>query len=98
MLKVKGVNFYPSQVEAILLKYKALSPNYQLVIETVKGKDEMTIIVEKVRDLSQEEMDRLKLELYDFLGFYSNIQVVPEGTIQRVPGKAMRVQDKRKKN
>ncbi len=98
MLKVKGVNFYPSQVEAILLKYKALSPYYQLVIETVKGKDEMTIIVEKVRDLSQEEMDRLKLELYDFLGFHSNIQVVPEGTIQRVPGKAVRVQDKRKKN
>jgi phenylacetate-CoA ligase len=58
----------------------------------------MTIIVEKVRDLSQEEMDRLKLELYDFLGFHSNIQVVPEGTIQRVPGKAVRVQDKRKKN
>jgi phenylacetate-CoA ligase len=52
MLKVKGVNFYLSQIEAILI-----------VIETVKGKDEMTIIVEKVRDLSQEEMDRLKLEL-----------------------------------
>jgi phenylacetate-CoA ligase len=62
MLKVNGVNFYLSQIEAILI-----------VIETVKDKDEMTIIVEKVRNLSQEEMDRLKLELYDFLGFHSNI-------------------------
>jgi len=62
MLKVNGVNFYLSQIEAILI-----------VIETVKDKDEMTIIVEKARDLSQEEMDRLKLELYDFLGFHSNI-------------------------
>jgi len=63
MLKVNGVNFYLSQIEAILI-----------VIETVKDKDEMmTIIVKKVRDLSQEEMDRLKLELYDFLGFHSNI-------------------------
>ncbi|MFZ8831223.1 MAG: hypothetical protein ACO2OY_03555 [Thermodesulfobacteriaceae bacterium] len=52
MLKVKEVNFYLSQIKAILI-----------VIETVKGEDEMTILVEKVRDLSQEEMDRLKLEL-----------------------------------
>lgn len=98
MLKVKGVNFYPSQIEAILLKYKGLAPYYQLVIETVKGKDEMTIIVEKVNDgLTQQELDRLNLELYDLLGFRSKVQIVPEGTIQRVPGKAVRVIDKRKK-
>lgn len=98
MLKVKGVNFYPSQVEQILLKYKGLSPYYQLVIETVKGKDEMTIIVEKADNgITQKELENLDLELYDFLGFHSKIQVVPEGTIQRVPGKAVRIVDKRKK-
>lgn len=98
MLKVKGVNFYPSQIEAILLKYKGLAPYYQLVIETVKGKDEMTIIVEKINDgLTQQELERLNLELYDLLGFRSRVQIVPEGTIQRVPGKAVRVIDKRKK-
>ncbi|QER42235.1 phenylacetate--CoA ligase [Thermodesulfobacterium sp. TA1] len=98
MLKVKGVNFYPSQVEAILLKYKGLAPYYQLVIENIKGKDEMTIIVEKTDGgLTDQEMEKLNLELYDLLGFRSKIQIVPEGTIQRVPGKAVRVIDKRKK-
>lgn len=98
MLKVKGVNFYPSQVEQILLKYKGLSPYYQLVIETLKGKDDMTIIVEKADNgITQQEIDQLGLELYDFLGFRSKIQVVPEGTIQRLPGKAVRIVDKRKK-
>ncbi|MEN2994836.1 MAG: phenylacetate--CoA ligase [Thermodesulfovibrio sp.] len=98
MLKVKGVNFYPSQVEQILLKYKGLSPYYQLVIETVKGKDDMTIIVEKIDNgITQKELEQLDLELYDFLGFRSKIQIVPEGTIQRVPGKAVRIIDKRKK-
>lgn len=98
MLKVKGVNFYPSQVEQILLKYKGLSPYYQLVIETIKGKDEMTIIIEKADNgITQKELEHLDLELYDFLGFHSKIQVVPEGTIQRVPGKAVRIVDKRKK-
>lgn len=98
MLKVKGVNFYPSQVEQILLKYKGLSPYYQLVIETLKGKDDMTIIVEKADNgITQGEVEKLDLELYDFLGFRSKIQIVPEGTIQRVPGKAIRIVDKRKK-
>ncbi|MFN3567663.1 MAG: phenylacetate--CoA ligase [Caldimicrobium sp.] len=98
MLKVKGVNFYPSQVEKILLKYKGLAPYYQLVIETIKGKDEMTIIVERIGvGISQQEREQLELELYDFLGFKSKLEIVPEGTIQRVPGKAVRVIDKRKK-
>lgn len=98
MLKVKGVNFYPSQIEQILLRYKGLSPYYQLVIETLKGKDEMTIIVEKVNHgLSATELEQLEMELYDFLGFRSKIQIVPEGTIQRLPGKAVRIIDKRKK-
>ncbi len=98
MLKVKGVNFYPSQIEQILMKYKGLSPYYQLVIETVKGKDEMTIIIEKVDNgITESELEKLNVELYDFLGFHSKIQVVPEGTIQRVPGKAVRIIDKRKK-
>ena len=98
MLKVKGVNFYPSQIEAILMRYKGLSPYYQIVLETVKGKDEITIIAEKVQGgLSGKELAQLDLELYDFLGFHCKIQIVPEGTIQRVPGKAVRVIDKRKK-
>jgi len=98
MLKVKGVNFYPSQIEAILMRYKGLSPYYQIVLETVKGKDEITIIAEKVQGgLSGKELAQLDLELYDFLGFHCKIQIVPEGTIQRVPGKAVRVVDKRKK-
>ncbi|NPA40616.1 MAG: phenylacetate--CoA ligase [Thermodesulfobacteria bacterium] len=98
MLKVKGVNFYPSQIEQILMSYKGLSPYYQLVIETVKGKDDMTIIVEKIGEtLTEKDLEKLEMELYDFLGFHSKLQVVPEGTIQRVPGKAVRVIDKRKK-
>ena len=99
MLKAKGVNFYPSQIEAILMKYEGIAPYYQIVIETVKGKDEITIIAEKKDGgLTEKELEKLYLELYDFLGFHCKIQIVPEGTIQRVPGKAVRVIDKRKKN
>ncbi len=95
MLKVKGVNFYPSQIEAILMKYKQLSPFYHIVLEKVKGKGSMTIVAERRNGFSSEDLDRLSNELYDFLGFHCHIQIVPEGTLERPQGKAVRVIDKR---
>ncbi len=97
MLKVKGVNFYPSQIEAILMKYKQLSPFYHIVLEKVKGKGSMTIIAERKNGFTSEQLDKLSNELYDFLGFHCHIQIVPEGTLERPQGKAVRVVDKRQK-
>ncbi len=97
MFKVKGVNFYPSQIESILMKYKNLTPYYNIVLEKVKGKGSMTIVTERKNGFKTEELDRLGNELYDFLGFHCNIQIVPEGTIERPAGKAVRVVDKRNK-
>lgn len=97
MLKVKGVNFYPSQIEQILLQYKTIGPYYQIVLENSKGKDEITIILEKINGFSAEARNRLENALYDLLGFHCILQIVPENTIQRTPGKMVRVIDKRKK-
>ncbi len=97
MLKVKGVNFYPSQIEQILLQYKTIGPYYQIVLENSKGKDEITIILEKTNGFSLEDRNRLENALYDLLGFHCILQVVPENTIQRMPGKMVRVIDKRQK-
>lgn len=97
MLKVKGVNFYPSQIEKILMRYEKLSPYYHIVLEEVKGKGAMTIVAERRGRLNPDELRRLGQELYDFLGFHCELQIVPEGTIERPQGKAVRVIDKRKK-
>jgi len=97
MLKVKGVNFYPSQIEQILLQYETIGPYYQIVLENAKGKDEITIILEKTNGFSSEAKSRLENALYDLLGFHCILQIVPENTIQRTPGKMVRVIDKRQK-
>ncbi|WP_291494245.1 phenylacetate--CoA ligase family protein [Desulfurella sp.] len=97
MLKVKGVNFYPSQIEQILLQYETIGPYYQIVLENTKGKDEITIILEKTNGFSSEARNRLENALYDLLGFHCILQIVPENTIQRMPGKMVRVIDKRQK-
>ncbi len=97
MLKVKGVNFYPSQIEQILLQYETIGLYYQIVLENTKGKDEITIILEKTNGFSSEAKNRLENALYDLLGFHCILQIVPENTIQRTPGKMVRVIDKRQK-
>ena len=101
MLKVKGVNFYPSQIEAILMRHKEVGNEYQIIIDEKKGKTYVTVVLE-VKDSSRvangELKEHLATHLYDFLGFRVNLELVPEGTIPRKPGKAQRVIDNRKRN
>ena len=98
MLKVKGVNFYPSQIEAILMRHKEVGNEYQIIIDEKKGKTYVKVVLE-VKNGSRvsngELKEHLATHLYDFLGFRVDLELVPEGTIPRKPGKAQRVVDRR---
>ncbi len=99
MLKIKGVNFYPSQIEAILMRHKEVGNEYQIIIDEKKGKTYVKVVLE-IKDSSRisngELREHLSTHLYDFLGFRVDLELVEEGTIPRKPGKAIRVIDKRK--
>ncbi|KAA0259332.1 phenylacetate--CoA ligase [Deferribacter autotrophicus] len=97
MLKIKGVNFYPSQIESILLQFNELSMEYLIILEDKKGKDDVTLLVEKENGADDEVFDKVYTKLYDFLGFHLNLKLVEKGTIERSQGKARRVLDKREK-
>ncbi len=97
MLKAKGVNFYPTQIEAILMQHKDVGPEYQIILEKRKGKDHVKIVLElKPGTAGSGIQEHLSTQLYDFLGFRVGLDLVPEGTIPRKPGKAQRVLDLRK--
>jgi len=96
MLKIKGVNFYPRQIESILMKRKELGNHYQIVIEKIKGRDTLTVMVETRLAVGQEISSAVSTDIYDMLGFHvDKLDFLPEGTLPRVPGKAVRVVDKR---
>lgn len=96
MLKIKGVNFYPSQLESILMKRSDISNHYQIVLEKTKGRDTITIMIETRGQINTGVSDEIDMEIYDMLGFHvDKLDFLPEGTIPRVPGKAVRVVDKR---
>ena len=96
MLKVKGVNFYPAQVESILMRHQEIATDYQIRLAKEAGKDHVKLIVETTAPGSETLAARIREELFDLIGLHSNqIELVPVGIIERLPGKAVRVVDER---
>jgi len=90
MLKVKGVCFYPRQIEEVIMKYPEVLPNYQIIIGKVEGKDVVELIIEADR---QDEYlkEKIEEEIYSLLGLHINVHLKRKGEIPRSEGKAVRV-------
>jgi phenylacetate-CoA ligase len=95
MVKVKGINFYPKQVESVLLKYAEVGNHYLIEIDRLAGSDVLKINVETAAPDDTQLADRLNNDLYNLLGLRAAIVSLPLGGLPRVPGKAMRLKDYR---
>lgn len=104
MLVIKGVNVYPSQLEAALLTLPDLAPHYQLVVDRRQGFPTIEVHVEpteeRVRgwggfDSARPEVVALSLRVRELLrahlGLNPEVAIVPPKTIPRSEGKAVRV-------
>jgi phenylacetate-CoA ligase len=96
MVIYKGVNFYPRQIEQILLRQHGFGHEYQIVLDRDGGGAErMVLCVEAGRDGERTAEARLERELHDFLGVKPEIRRMGMGEIPRPQGKAVRVVDNR---
>jgi len=95
MVIYKGVNFYPRQIESLLLGTPGLGPEYQIVLDSDGGGERLTIVAEAEAGVGREAATRLGRGLHDLLALSPVIQLCPPGTIERAPGKAVRVVDRR---
>ena len=102
MLIVKGVNVFPSQIEAVLLE-QGYPANYQIIVDRVNHSDTLEVMVEmtpenfsdslaKITSMEKSLVDALKA----MLGIYAKVRLVAPKTIARSEGKAVRIIDKRK--
>ena len=103
MLILKGVNIFPIQIEKILLKFKELSTDYLITIETKDGNDTMTIDVELAQMFTDDYRDLQRLEkiitrlLKDEILVTPKVRFVQKGTLAvSDEKKAVRVKDLRK--
>jgi phenylacetate-CoA ligase len=95
MVIFKGVNFYPRQVETLLLRTPGLGSEYQIVLESDGGGDRLTIVAETEPGCDPAAASRLRRALHDLLALSPEIRLCPAGTLERGPGKAVRVVDRR---
>jgi phenylacetate-CoA ligase len=105
MLIIRGVNVFPSQIEAVLLAIKGVEPHYQLIVDRAGKLDTLEIQVEvgeqifanadEVKVLQNMERQIAK-DIKDYLGVSAKIKLVEPMILQRFEGKASRVLDRRK--
>ncbi len=96
MFKVKGVNVFPGRVEEFLRDIPGVSSEYQILIENVDAKAQMTLLVEKEAGVESYELEtRIKQEFKNKIGFRIEAKAVPIGGLPRSEKKTKRVIDKR---
>jgi phenylacetate-CoA ligase len=95
MVIYKGVNFYPRQVETLLLAHAGVSHEYQIVLDAEGGGERMTVMVETDPGCDPGVAARIKRDLHDALALGPDIRLCAVGTLERPQGKAVRVVDRR---
>ena len=88
MLIVKGVNFFPKQVEQALLEIPGVLPEYQIIIEDHDGVRDVSIHVEAEEGVTGYMVEK---HLKERLQFSPKGDVFAPGSLPRPPGKAQRV-------
>ncbi len=103
MLIIRGVNVFPSQVEAALLDVSEVSPNYLMIVDRVDNLDTLEVQVEVDERFFSDEIKELENltkkithVLQQALLIVPKVKLVEPRTLQRSEGKAVRVIDKRK--
>ncbi|MGB9691152.1 MAG: phenylacetate--CoA ligase family protein [Candidatus Sumerlaeaceae bacterium] len=102
MFIIRGVNVYPSQVEAALLQVEGTLPHYQIVLTREHGLDQMEVQVEVTPEVFSDKVGALEAlhknlssAIEHTIGLHVKVRLVEPHSIKRSEGKAKRVIDQR---
>lgn len=100
MLKIRGVNVFPSQIEEVLLGIEEIGPHYEIIVTRANHTDKLEIRVELAEAVDEfKKLQALeasiKHKLRIVLGLDAKIRLESPNTLQRFEGKAQRVKDLR---
>ncbi len=99
MMIIRGVNVFPSQVEAVLVGFPGLAPHYQIMLTREGALDAMTIEVELAPDFNGDrarKAEEVVHHIKSLIGVTCKAVVKSPGEVPRSQGKAVRVVDRRK--
>jgi phenylacetate-CoA ligase len=100
MMIIRGVNVYPSQVEAVLVGFPGIAPHYQIVLTRDGALDAMTVEVELAPDFAGDrgrKAAEVTHHIKSLIGVTCTVVPKATGEVPRSQGKAVRVVDRRDK-
>ena len=102
MLIIRGVNVFPSQIEAVILTLPEFEPHFLLTVDRVNNTDTSELKVEVKDEYFTDDMatmvglqKKLESELRSVIGLGFKVRLVEPKGIERSTGKSKRVIDKR---
>lgn len=102
MLIIRGVNVFPSQIEAALLEMSGITPHYMMIVDRKNNLDTLEIQVEVEERFFSDEIKELESltkkiahTIQNAIGLAAKIKLVAPKTLERSMGKAVHVIDKR---
>jgi phenylacetate-CoA ligase len=105
MMIIRGVNVFPSQIEAVLMTIHGIGPHYQIIVTTEHFMDQIEVQVELIdasRLESYRELEELTKEIRHkirtVLQIDVRVKLLSPQTLERTAGKAKRVIDLRTKS
>ncbi len=103
MLIIRGVNVFPSQIEAALLEMGGTTPHYLMIVDRVNNLDTLEVQVEVEEHFFSDEIRKLenltrKIEhvIQQAIGLAVKVKLVEPKSLERSMGKSVHVIDKRK--
>ena len=103
MLIIRGVNVFPSQIEAALIEVKEVTPHYMMIVDRVNNLDTLEVQVELEEKYYTDEIrviealtKKISHVILQALGINAKVKIVEPMSLVRSEGKAVHVIDKRK--
>jgi phenylacetate-CoA ligase len=103
MLIIRGVNVFPSQVEAALINVEEVTPHYMMVVDRENNLDTLEIQVEVDAKYYTDEIrgiekltKKISTVIQQALGISAKIKIMSPNSLKRSEGKAVHVIDNRK--
>lgn len=96
MVKVKGVNIFPGQIDELLKTVNGVSSEYQVMIDHMNGRDILTLFLEVEADADRDALELLIADLFKFkIGMTPVVKLVALGELPRSEKKSTRIFDNR---
>ena len=103
MLIIRGVNVFPSQIEAALLELSGTTPHYMMIVDRVNNLDTLEVQVEVEEKFFSDQIKelenltkRIAHVIQQAIGLAVKVKLVEPRTLERSEGKAKHVIDNRK--